>query len=62
MTGWAVRASWAGREAEAQWGDRGGGNGWLKREKNGPRLGGKLDGPAGRCADWAESEEKFFSD
>jgi hypothetical protein len=43
-------------------GRQGGGNGWLKREKNGPRLGGRLDGPAGRCADWAESEEKFFSD
>jgi hypothetical protein len=47
--GWAVRVSWAGREAEAQW--EGGGDGWLKRKGNGPWL--------GRKAGWAESDGKI---
>jgi hypothetical protein len=52
--GWAKRVSWAGREAEAQWGE-----GERPVEKK-----NKWDaaGPAGRWANWAESEGKFFSE
>jgi hypothetical protein len=57
--GWAVRAGWAGREAEAQWGEgersvgeekKRSGRGWAERP----------DGAAGCWADWAESEGKIL--
>jgi hypothetical protein len=40
-------------------GERGGGNGRLKRKKMGRDWAEK---PAGRWANWVESEEKFFSE
>jgi hypothetical protein len=58
--GRAERASWADREAEARWGE--GGDGQLKRKKMGCSWAERPDGPAGRWADWAESEEKLFSE
>jgi hypothetical protein len=51
--GWAERVSWAGRGAEAQWGE-----GEQPVEKNK----WAAAGPAGRWADWAEREEVFGLD
>jgi hypothetical protein len=47
---------WAGQEAEAQWGE----GEWLVEEKSGRGWAERPDGPAGRWADWAESEEKIL--
>jgi hypothetical protein len=46
-------AGWAGREVEAQWGE---GEQPVKKNK------WVVAGSASRWADWAESEEKFFSE
>jgi hypothetical protein len=49
-----------GREAEAQWGEE-----WarpVEKKKMGRGWAERPDGLAGRWADWAESEEKFFSE
>jgi hypothetical protein len=59
---------WSGREGElgrpigrGPIGRAGGGDDRLKREKMGRDWTERPDGPAGRWANWVESEEKFFS-
>jgi hypothetical protein len=53
-------ASWAGREAEAQW--REGERPIGKKKEVGRGWAERPDGPAGRWADWAESEGKIISE
>jgi hypothetical protein len=56
--GWlGLEVSWAGREAEAQWG---GGDGQLERKKKGCGWAESPDGTAGCWAGWAESEKNSF--
>jgi hypothetical protein len=57
--GGAERTSWAGQEAEAQWGE---GERPVEKKQVGHGWAERSDGPAGRWADWAESEGKFISE